>query len=160
MTARGFCAVGIWHTKTETNVGTLFRTAHALDVNFVFTVGRRYKRQSSDTTKAWKSIPLFHFTSMDDLKSHLPYDCLLTGVELCEDAESVAAFAHPERCCYLLGAEDDGLGSTELAQCHKVVQLPGRMCLNVATAGAMVLYDRWMKSRSAKIMKTLIARVA
>ena len=52
---------------------------------------------------------------------------------------------HPERAAYLLGAEDHGLSPAVLAMCHRIVVLPGRHCLNVAVAGSLILYDRWLR---------------
>jgi tRNA G18 (ribose-2'-O)-methylase SpoU len=139
---RGFCGIGVYHPKTAINVGTLWRTAHALGASWMFTVGRRYERQAADTSKAWRHLPLFNFATLDDLCAHLPYSCPLVGVELDERAVSLAEFSHPERACYLLGAEDHGLPPGVLDRCHAVIQLPGAHCLNVAVAGSIVLYDR------------------
>jgi tRNA(Leu) C34 or U34 (ribose-2'-O)-methylase TrmL len=139
---RGFCGIGVFHPKTSINVGTLWRSAHVLGADFIFTVGRRYERQSSDTTKAWKHLPLFNFESMDDLHEHLPYGCPLVGVELDPRAVPLSGFKHPERACYVLGAEDHGLSLDALERCHAVIQLPGTYCLNVAVAGSIVLHHR------------------
>jgi tRNA G18 (ribose-2'-O)-methylase SpoU len=139
---RGYCGVGVYHPKSAVNVGTLWRSAHVLGADFLFTVGRRYERQASDTTKAWRHLPLFHFESMDDLRAHLPYGCPLVGVELDPRARMLSGFKHPERACYVLGAEDHGLSLDALERCHCVVQLPGDYCLNVAVAGSIVLYHR------------------
>ncbi len=124
------------------NVGTLWRSAHILGADFIFTVGRRYRHQSSDTTKAWKSIPLWHFNEIDELLSHSPKDARLVGVELDERATDLSAYSHPERAIYLLGAEDHGIPEKTLDRCHDLIQLPGDYSMNVATAGSIVLYDR------------------
>jgi tRNA G18 (ribose-2'-O)-methylase SpoU len=141
--SRGWFAIGIEHTKTETNVGTLWRTAHALGAAFVFTVGRRYTQQSSDTTKAWRHLPLMHFASWAEFTQ--PYDAMLIGVENFGDPVPVASFSHPERAVYVLGSEDNGLSKEAIRRCQRLVVLPGAMCLNVATAGALMMYDRWIK---------------
>lgn len=141
-----YYGIGIVNTKTEANVGTLWRSAHAFGAAFVFTVGRRYRRQSSDTVKAWRSVPLFDFESIEDLKRHVPYDALLVGVEIDPRAVSLPSFEHPKRAVYLLGAEDHGLSETERAACHKLIAIPAAArCLNVATAGSIVMYDRVTK---------------
>lgn len=146
-----FYAIGIVNTKTAANVGTLWRSAHAFGASFIFTVGRRYKRQSSDTVEAWRSIPLIDFDSIDDLKRHIPYDALLVGVELDQRAVALPVFAHPKRAVYLLGAEDHGLSERERAACHKLVVIPGAAsCLNVATAGSLVMYDRATRAGMAE----------
>lgn len=138
-----FFGIGIVNTKRETNIGTLWRSAYAFGAAFIFTVGRRYRRQSSDTVKAWRSVPLFEFESIADLKRHVPYGSLLVGVELDPRAVPLPSFEHPKRAVYLLGAEDHGLSETDRAACHKLVVIPGASrCLNVATAGSIVLYDR------------------
>jgi tRNA G18 (ribose-2'-O)-methylase SpoU len=143
---RGFVAIGIYHGKTSINLGTLWRSAHAFGAELLFTVGRRYERcEASDTTHARRHVPLLHFTSVDDLRAHLPWSTPLIGIELIEAATPIRAFAHPERAAYLLGAEDHGLSPEVLACCHATLVLPGRYCLNVASAGTIVLYDRWLR---------------
>jgi tRNA G18 (ribose-2'-O)-methylase SpoU len=144
-----FFAIGIEHTKTHQNVGTLWRSAHLFGAAFMFTVGRRYRRQPSDTMKSWRSIPLFNFDSIDDLIAHLPYDCRLVGVELAEKAVPIERYPHPKRCAYLLGAEDNGLTAEALRRVHNLVRLPGERSMNVAAAGTVVLYDRSLKSGAA-----------
>ncbi len=145
---RGFFGIGIEHTKTEANVGTLWRSADLLGAAFIFTIGRRYRRQASDTMKTSRRIPMWHFETLDGLV--LPIDCPLVGVELDDRATPIETFTHPERCVYLLGAEDHGLTKAAIARCHRLVKLPGRASMNVAAAGTVVLYDRQAKlARSA-----------
>lgn len=146
MTPRGWFAIGIEHTKTETNVGTLWRTAHSLGAAYVFTIGRRYHQQASDTTKAWRHIPLFHYATLDECLMARPHDALLVGVELAPSARPIADYRHPERVVYLLGAEDNGLSKAAMSACQQLVVLPGAFCHNVAVAGAMVMFDRITKA--------------
>ncbi len=109
MSHRGFFVIGIQNTKNVINVGTLWRSAQAMGVAYIFTIGRRYKRQASDTTKVWKHIPLLHFDTFGEFYEHLPHDCRLVGVEIEPGAKPLPGFKHPERAAYLLGAEDHGL---------------------------------------------------
>lgn len=146
----GFVGIGIENGKTIPNLGTLWRSAEILGASFIFTAGRRYRKQSSDTLKSWRRLPLFDYRDFADLYEHLPYDCQLVGVELDERAVSLASFDHPKRCIYLLGAEDNGLTREARDRCHRLVQLPGAHSLNVAACGTVVLYDRVTKGeRSA-----------
>ena len=142
---RGYFGIGVVNVKFEVNIGTLYRSAYVYGADFIYTVGKRYKKQCSDTTKAFKHIPLFHFDDIDDLVEHLPYTCRLVGIELDDEAVILEKFNHPERCCYLLGAEDSGLPPKVINRCHELVKLPGKYCLNVSTAGSIVLYDRYVK---------------
>jgi tRNA G18 (ribose-2'-O)-methylase SpoU len=146
--ARGYFGIGIYHPKHEVNVGGLLRSAYCFGANFVYTVGRRYKDQASDTPNTPGQIPLFHFKDMEDLKEHLPRSCPLIGVELVEGAEPIQKFYYPRTSAILLGAEDHGLPPKVLEQCHKKVVIPGlRACLNVASTGTIVMYDRQLKQK-------------
>lgn len=140
-----YFAIGIEHPKTPVNTGTLWRTAYAFGAAFCFTIGRRFQRQASDTVKAWSKIPMFEFADIDDLHRHLPHNCILVAVENCQGATPIVEFQHPRRAVYLLGSEDNGIKASTIQRCHRKVILPGRTCLNVATAGALVMYDRSMR---------------
>lgn len=140
---RGYFGIGIENCKTGHNLGTLWRSAHNLGASYIFVIGQRYRLQASDTTKAYRNIPLYHFVSFDEFYSNLPFDCQLVGVEFPHDgAQPLPQFIHPERCVYLLGAEDHGLSKQALAKCHKLVYIPSLFCMNVAVAGSILMYDR------------------
>lgn len=143
--SRGYFAIGILHNKTPANIGTLWRSAHIYDAAFVFTVGARYTPQASDTPKTPRHTPLFHFADFDDLLAHLPHGCPLVGVELSPAATPLGDYEHPDRACYLLGAEDHGIPPQTLTRCHDVVQIeaPKPQSHNVAVAGALLMHDRW-----------------
>jgi len=150
MSARGYFAIGIYHGKTEVNIGTLWRTARLYDAAFVFTVGKRYKMQASDTPKTRQHTPLFHFDTVSDLKKHLPWGAPLIGVELDPRAVSLPAFTHPERAVYMLGAEDHGLPTAAIDECHHLVTIPSILpqSMNVSVAGSLMIYDRFIKQTS------------
>jgi tRNA G18 (ribose-2'-O)-methylase SpoU len=143
--SRGFCEVGIYHTKTEVNVGTLWRSAYQLGAMGVFTIGKRYKQQSSDTTKVWKQIPLRHYVTVEEYKSHMPFNARLIGIEM--NGKPVDSFWHPEQAIYLLGAEDYGLPQEVQDQCHQIISLESLRSLsyNVAVAGSIILYHRMLQ---------------
>lgn len=144
----GYFGVAIYHPKHSNNIGTLWRSCNSYGAAFLATVGSRYKTQSSDTKKSEYNIPLFHFQDIDDLINHLPYSCPLIGIELDSKSISLEKFCHPIRACYLLGAEDHGLPSEIRNKCHSMVEIPGaNICLNVAVAGSIVIYDRCLKMK-------------
>jgi len=147
MSVRGYFGIGVYHTKCEANIGTLWRSATIYGADFIFTIGRRYKKQASDTLKTWRHIPLWHFANFDDFHDHMPYNCPLVCVEQEERAEDLPSFAHPQRAIYLLGAEDHGLPESVLCG-QRVLEIPVAMptCMNVAVAGSIVLYDRFVKT--------------
>jgi tRNA G18 (ribose-2'-O)-methylase SpoU len=140
--SRGYFGIGVQGCKTETNYGTLYRTAQVLGASFLFLIGKRFKKQSSDSMASWKHIPVYSYDTFKDFYSNLPYDCRLVAVELVDYATPLEKFTHPERACYLLGAEDNGLPPEALKQCHSLIKLRGERSLNVAVAGSIVLYHR------------------
>jgi tRNA G18 (ribose-2'-O)-methylase SpoU len=147
--SRGFFAIGICHNRTPANLGTLWRSAQMYDAAFIFTVGARYRQQASDTPKTPRHKPLFHFADLADLIDHLPHSTPLVGIELDPRATMLGEFVHPERACYLLGAEDHGLTVEQRDACHQLVQIEGPkpQSLNVSVAGSLVMHHRWTTSR-------------
>ena len=146
---RGYFGIGIERSKTEANVGTLWRSAYSLGAAFVFTIGKRYPRQASDVSQSWRHIPLLEYADVLDFRAHLPYDCQTIGVELTDDAVPLETFVHPARAVYLLGPEDGSLSAAALELCQRVVRFESRYCLNVAVAGSIVMYDRQTKGLGA-----------
>lgn len=139
---RGYFEIGIYQGKHTVNLGTLWRSAYQLGAACVFVIGRRYEKQSSDTYKTWRHIPLRNFADFDAFQAARPYDCPLIGVEM--GGKALAGFKHPQRAVYLLGAEDSGLPNRVLRACQDVVSLEAlnQASYNVAVAGSLVMYHR------------------
>lgn len=140
-----YFGIGIMQHKRGHNIGTLWRSAYILGASYIFTIGKSYKKQTSDVLKSWREIPLFHYDDFDDFYKHIPYNSKLVGVELDERSEILSEYMHTPRAAYLLGAEDNGLPPEVLDRCHDLIQLPGNISLNVAVAGSIVMYDRVSK---------------
>lgn len=64
------------------------------------------------------------------------------GIEKTADSRNIRNFVHPERCIYLLGAEDYGLPKDILDKCYSVIHIESKYCLNVSIAGSIVMFDR------------------
>jgi tRNA G18 (ribose-2'-O)-methylase SpoU len=143
----GYFGIGIYQAKRFENVGVLRRWAYQLGASYIFTIGKRYRRQSSDTHATWKHIPLHSYSAFDDFFDSIPFGCRLIGIE--SGGTDLPDFQHPERAVYLLGAEDGGLPRRVLERCHQSVTIPaiGLDSYNVAQAGTLVMYDRFMKTR-------------
>ncbi len=141
----GYFGIGIHQVKTGPNVGVLWRGAYQLGASFIFTIGSRYKPESSDVHVTWRQIPLFRYDTFEQMMASSVYSCQLVGVEM--SGEPLPAFKHPHRAIYILGAEDSGLPKVVLAHCHSVVSIPAarRASYNVAQAGTLVMYDRFVK---------------
>lgn len=141
---KGYFGIGIYETKESTNVGTLWRSAMNFGADYIFTIGARYKKQRTDTTKTWRNIPLLAFENWEDFMAHLPKDADLVFVEQTEDSHDLKDFVHPKQAVYILGAEDRGI-PPELMRGHRKVEIDTPMCLNVAVAGSIIMFDRQNK---------------
>ena len=141
-TARGFFAIGIEGASKAVNLGNLLRSAHAFGASFAFTIGAdpRAMDTIADTSRASSHLPPYHWQSVDELR--LPRGCRLVGIELLVDAVELPAFPHPLQAAYVLGPERGELSAGVIARCHHLVRIPTAFSLNVATAGAIVMYDR------------------
>ncbi|MFP4164827.1 MAG: RNA methyltransferase [Chitinispirillaceae bacterium] len=141
----GYYGIGIECCKTWSNYGVLWRTAHILGASFVFLIGKKFKKTFTDPQSSWRSMPVYSYDSFDEFYKNLPYSCVLVGVEMCDEAQKLEQFNHPERACYLLGAEDHGLSRKARDHCHRKIRLRGERSMNVAVAGSIVMYDRVVK---------------
>lgn len=144
---RGFYGIGIYHPKTAVNIGTLWRSAHIFEASFIFTIGKRYQKQASDTMCSPRHIPLYNYLSLEDFKENLPYLAQLVCIEINQKSRSLKTFKHPHQAVYLLGAEDYGIPEKILNE-SIVVQIdsPQSYCLNVSTSGSIIMYDRFRKN--------------
>lgn len=140
---RGYFAVGAEGISKPMNLGNLMRSAHAFGASFFFTVdadSRIRKAPPSDTSKSTGHLPLFHWGAIPEMD--LPQGCQLVGIELTDDAVDLPSFMHPLQAAYVLGPERGSLSAEMQAACAHVIKIPTKFCLNIAVAGAIVLYDR------------------
>lgn len=139
---RGYFAIGAERISKSLNLGNMVRSAHAFGASFVFTIGAHYTALEawSDTSKAPAHLPLYNWDNADEMV--LPEGCRLVGVELLDEAIALPSFRHPLQAAYVLGPERGELSAEILARCDHVVKIPTTFCINVAMAGAILMYDR------------------
>ena len=94
----------------------------------------------SDTSNSTQKLPFFEFDTI--VKMALPEHCQLVGIELIDCAVALPTFKHPIQAAYVLGPEKGKLSVQMLDRCDHVIKIPTSFCINVATAGAIVMYDR------------------
>ena len=140
---RGYFGIGVEGLSKPMNAGNLFRSANAFGASFVFTVAALSpfgEANKSDTSNAASQIPFYNFDSIASMR--LPEACRLVGVEFVGDAVDLPSFRHPRCAAYVLGQERGAL-TPEMMECvDHVVRIPTKFALNLATAGAIVMYDR------------------
>lgn len=139
-----YCGIGILNGKSDINYGTLLRSAYMFNVNFAFIIGRRFKKQASDTYRSERHMPVFEFLNFEEAYANTPHGCQWVAVEQTERSMCLFVFRHPENVIYLLGAEDTGIPNNIIEKCKHVVSIPTERSLNVAVAGSIVLYDRFL----------------
>ncbi len=147
-THRGYFGIGLVNSKHASNLGTLWRGAYQLGAAFIFTIGRRYDVQSSDVIKTYLDVPLHFYPDMPTFWESIPFSCPVVAIEM--GGEPLQTFTHPERCIYLLGAEDNGLSKQITERAHFQVALPhvrDYPSFNVAQSGTIVMYDRLIKQK-------------
>ncbi|MGE0653137.1 MAG: RNA methyltransferase [Alphaproteobacteria bacterium] len=140
---RGYFGIGVEGLSKPMNAGNLFRSAHAFGASFIFTIAAEYpyaRVRHADTSDTPVEVPLHEYGTVADLA--LPKGCQLVGVELAEGAVDLPSFRHPRQAAYVLGSERGSLSPALMAACYHIVRIPTRFCINVATAGAIVMYDR------------------
>ncbi len=139
---RGYFGIGVERLSKPMNAGNLFRSAHAFGASFVFTINAPYapRRARSDTSRAPEHLPLYVFDRIEALL--LPKGCALVGVELVDQATALPSFRHPRRAAYVLGPERGALSPALVERCDHLVRIPARFSVNLAVAGAIVMYDR------------------
>lgn len=139
---RGYFGLGVEGISKRQNLGNLMRTAHAFGASFFFSVDARTKlgKTHADTSKSNEHIPYYPWADLGDMM--LPRDCALVGIELTDDAVDLPSFRHPVRAAYVLGPERGSLSPEMIARCDHIIKIPTSFCINVGTAGAIVLYDR------------------
>jgi tRNA G18 (ribose-2'-O)-methylase SpoU len=139
---RGYFAIGAERISKALNLGNLMRSAHGFGASFTFTIGANYQalEARADTSKGAQHLPHYNWQTVDELA--LPSGCRLVGVELLDEAVDLPSFHHPLRAAYVLGPECGALSQSLLARCDYTVRIPTSFCVNLAMAGAIVMYDR------------------
>ncbi|MDH3194953.1 MAG: RNA methyltransferase [Hyphomicrobiales bacterium] len=140
---RGYFAIGAEGLSKPMNFGNLMRSAHAFGASFFFTVNADAairRSPGSDTSRSVDHLPYYAWPDVASMA--LPKGCRIVGVELSEDAVDLPSFCHPRQAAYVLGPERGSLSETMLSRSNHVIRIPSAFCINVATAGAIVMYDR------------------
>lgn len=141
-TPRGYFVIGAERISKSLNLGNLMRSAHGFGASYTFTVGATYQalEARADTSKGQDHLPHYNWDTLDKLA--LPEGCKLVGIELVDDAIDLPSFRHPMRAAYVLGPELGSLSPALQERCDYLIKIPTRFCVNVAMAGAIVMYDR------------------
>ena len=156
MSARGYAAIRLDGTLHDVNVGSVLRAAQVFDAGLVAVRpgrdihrDRRWTHLRTDTTRAYRHRP---FLIVDELLPVRPVGAALVVVEIGVGGQFLRDFQHPATAFYVFGPEQGGLDGDIYDQADAVVEIesPTSLCVNLATAVHLVLYDRWVKHLAAR----------
>jgi tRNA (guanosine-2'-O-)-methyltransferase len=143
--------IGILNYLHDCNISGLMRSAYCFNAGFVFTIGKKYKRESADTVNCIEQIPYYHYLTLDDFEKNIPYGYQVICVENPPEAKKIETFCHPKKAIYLLGNEAQGLPKKVINKNWPIVKIESKMCLNVSVAGSIIMYDRQAKIAQQKL---------
>lgn len=143
-------AIGLCQPKTPANVGAVLRAAHVYGAGMLAVTGRRYKRTGTDTSAAYKHIPLLE---VDDLKLVIPFNAVPVAVELSDGARNLFDYTHPDEAFYIFGPEDGSVPEAVRTWCRDTVYIPTKYCMNLAATVNVVLYDRACKQHQLEVYR-------
>ncbi len=140
---RGYFGIGVEGISKEQNVGTIVRSAHSFGASFFFAITPDVDINAlriSDTSDAFDHLPYYQYSKSEELS--LPIESTLVGVEFVDESIELPSFRHPKRAAYILGPEMGSLSPVITDQCHHIVKIPMKFCVNVGVAAAILMYDR------------------
>ena len=144
---RGFACVALDRPTDPVNVGHALRAAFCFDARMVIigghTAGIKLPKLHTDPMRSYRHIPVVRSKNLLDA---VPEGASLVAVELCDDAESLMDFDHPERACYVFGPENGSISDAILERSTHKVMIPTMASLNLGMIVNIVLYDRLAKS--------------
>lgn len=143
----GQAVIGLVRPKCDANIGGVLRASHCFGVTGVFIQDGRYKRQYTDTTAAYRQIPVIPCQSLIE---HTPFDCVPVCVEIRDDAESLFSYKHPRSAFYIFGPEDGSVPNHISERCRDRVYIPTKFCLNLAATVNVLMYDRAAKAANSR----------
>lgn len=131
-------AIGVWEPKREQEVMRLRRTARTYGARFTFQVG------GADYSGPGL-MPHHRVLELHELNFLVSGPVDLVAVELDSHAVPLSSFQHPEHAAYLIGPENGTIPRPVLDTIGRIVKVetPLSGLLEPATAGAIVLHDRY-----------------
>ncbi|TLM86476.1 RNA methyltransferase [Pseudarthrobacter sp. NamE2] len=143
----------------HTNVGAIFRSAAALDIDAVLVSPRcgdpLYRRSVRVSMGTVFQVPWARLDSWpQDLQVLKDQGFTVAALELTEDAQDVDAVAarNPEKLALVLGTEGAGMSAETLAAVDLAVKIPMRSgvdSLNVAAASAVAFWELRARDQDA-----------
>lgn len=140
-------AVALCSVQDAGNVGTILRTSDAVGCTAVFMLGETADPYGPTAVRASLGSIFSHRLIRCDIRALVRWashvSATLVGTSPRAD-KSYREARYPRPTVLMLGSEAKGLTDEEMISCHEMVGIPmsgHRDSLNVAVAGAVVLYE-------------------
>lgn len=132
------------------NVGMVVRLASCYGLDQVWFTGERVSLDLSTKKRLPREERMKGYAEVEIINYDYPFEqfenATPVAVEVRDRSEPLHTFEHPDNAVYVFGPEDGSIQKSQLAQCHRFVVIPTRHCLNLATAVAIMLWDRQYKA--------------
>ncbi len=143
-------SVMLCNPKSAVNVGMVVRLASCFGFKQVWYTGGRVDAEIRARGRMPREERMKGYRNVDIINYDYPLEqfdgAVPVAIEVRDNAEPLHMFEHPENAVYVFGPEDGSIAKPVMHCCHRVVQIPTRHCLNLATAVSIVMYDRLLKS--------------
>ena len=143
-------AIALNNPKYAANVGMAVRLAACWGFKQVWWSGDRVtldveQKQRLPREERMKGYEDVSMIQHDYFFDQMPGCVEPVAIEVSESSQLLTNFEHPTNALYVFGPEDGSINKAYLRHCHYFVQIPSRHCLNLATAIATILWDRYYK---------------
>lgn len=134
--------IAIENWQHDSNIGTIVRTANALNVECVHVIGRRHwNRRGAMVTDRYLNIE--HHTSVADFVAAIG-DRKIVAVDNIPGASLLSTYDFPANVVLVFGGEGPGLSDELLQASHASVQIEqdgSTRSINVGVAAGIVMYQ-------------------
>ncbi|MGC8785464.1 MAG: TrmH family RNA methyltransferase [Armatimonadota bacterium] len=135
------------------NVGGMFRVADAVGARELIMTGHTplppHPQIHVTSMGHHRRIPFRYFEHHEEAVARLKLEGYhLVAIEIAEDAKHYKDYSYPEKVCFVVGNEVNGVYNKVLAMCDGAVFIPmaGKgKSLNVVVAAAIVAFEAWQQ---------------
>lgn len=143
-TSRTELEIAVENVSRDFNMGTIIRSANALNVRRVHIIGRRqWNKRGAMVTDVYMNIS-YHESVAAFVSQMRNEKKALLAIDIVDGAKPLAGATLPRESVMIFGSEKDGLSEEMLASADQVIhieQLGSTRSVNVGVAAGIVMYE-------------------
>lgn len=143
-TSRTELEIAVENVSRDFNMGTIIRSANALNVRRVHIIGRRqWNKRGAMVTDVYMNIS-YHESVAAFVSQMRNEKKALLAIDIVDSAKPLAGATLPRESVMIFGSEKDGLSEEMLASADQVIhieQLGSTRSVNVGVAAGIVMYE-------------------